>query len=577
MIFRRGNRGNNNNKKILVLLVLLISVVVAVLVSTAAAQDVDIDCADPTCSSTSSSTSSTPSTVVLMASSTPSKQAELVQWIREHQLDLQKTKTPLMVQHDIFIALQIHPFIQHKNLNIVSTIKDYYNDNSSSSRSSDSDSDNDSDSDGDSDSDIYTQNFDKTLYIDEILVASMVLKKEIAGVVYLRDVAAATTTTTVVEDACLLANRPIATNIPSANYILEGMNAIASSYNRRQKAYLLFNPVAGHGNPQDDMDTIRRTLEPDLDLTVIYTQKDRDVKDQATEIINMIQASSDYLDAVAVDDEDDGTTTTTSNNNNNNRKKPILIASGGDGTVSVVAGVTMGTDVPFGVIPRGTANAFSVALGIPTGVEAACRNILKGHVRTVDGAYMNDTPMILLAGLGFEATMVDTATRELKDSIGALAYVYGGAKAVFDQPPFHCDIVIDGKSYPDTMEMTGITVANVAPPTSVSAMGMGTVEPDDGLLEVSIQVSLNDFSSLANMASLFGSIVTQQPTKTDSLLALRAKSIDISCPETQKVVVDGEMFEEKDMMFKIVENGIRVLAPPPAPPAAASLDGTASQ
>ena len=41
----------------------------------------------------------------------------------------------------------------------------------------------------------------------------------------------------------------------------------------------------------------------------------------------------------------------------------IIVASGGDGTVSAVAGAVIGTDIPLAVIPRGTANAFSSALG----------------------------------------------------------------------------------------------------------------------------------------------------------------------------------------------------------------------
>jgi diacylglycerol kinase family enzyme len=64
--------------------------------------------------------------------------------------------------------------------------------------------------------------------------------------------------------------------------------------------------------------------------------------------------------------------------------------------------------------------------------------------------------------------MVDAANRELKDQIDVVAYIYGGAKTLLDQKTFHCDITIDGQIYPDTMKMTGITVANVAPPTSVS-------------------------------------------------------------------------------------------------------------
>jgi diacylglycerol kinase family enzyme len=65
------------------------------------------------------------------------------------------------------------------------------------------------------------------------------------------------------------------------------------------------------------------------------------------------------------------------------------------------------------------------------------------------------------------------------------------------------------------------------------------------------------------MASLFASAVTQQPTDTDSLLALRAKSIEVSCPESHNVVVDGEILEAKTMMFKIVDHGLNVIAPPP--------------
>lgn len=45
------------------------------------------------------------------------------------------------------------------------------------------------------------------------------------------------------------------------------------------------------------------------------------------------------------------------------------ICAGGDGTVGAVAGVLVGTGVPLGIIPRGTANAFSVALGIPTHLD----------------------------------------------------------------------------------------------------------------------------------------------------------------------------------------------------------------
>lgn len=228
--------------------------------------------------------------------------------------------------------------------------------------------------------------------------------------------------------------------------------------------------------------------------------------------------------------------------------------------VQAVAGETMGTGIPFGVIPRGTANAFSVALGIPVPLVDACRNILQGNVRTVDGAMCNDIPMILLAGLGFEAGMVQNASRELKNVLGCLAYVLGGAKQAIDQKPFKCTVEIDGKS--EEIEASAITVANVAPPTSVLAQGFGEVIPDDGFLDVTIATPHNFLEGIVGLASLLQSAVVKEPTKSDTLLCVRAKEIKVDCDPAQKVVIDGEMLDINPIDFSIIAGGLKVFAPP---------------
>ena len=90
--------------------------------------------------------------------------------------------------------------------------------------------------------------------------------------------------------------------------------------------------------------------------------------------------------------------------------------------------------------------------------------------------------MILLAGLGFEAGMVDKASRELKNILGPMAYIFSGARQLVDQQPFQATMQIDGNEY--QLDTSAITVANAAPATSVMAQGFGEVIPDDGLLEV---------------------------------------------------------------------------------------------
>ena len=200
--------------------------------------------------------------------------------------------------------------------------------------------------------------------------------------------------------------------------------------------------------------------------------------------------------------------------------------------LQAVAGETMGTGIPFGVIPRGTANAFSVALGIPVDIDEACQNLVNGHGLTVDGAMCNDIPMILLAGLGFEAGMVDNASRELKNVLGTLAYVLGGAKQMLHQQPFQCRVDIDGTS--QNIEATAITIANVAPATSVLAQGFGKVVPDDGYLDVTIATSKTFLSGLTTMARLLTSAVVKEPTDSDNLLCVHAKKVTVDCNPPQK-------------------------------------------
>src|SRR5438094_5337964 len=52
---------------------------------------------------------------------------------------------------------------------------------------------------------------------------------------------------------------------------------------------------------------------------------------------------------------------------------PIIVAAGGDGTVSTVASALVGTDRTLGVLPSGTLNHFAKDLGIPQDLESAAK------------------------------------------------------------------------------------------------------------------------------------------------------------------------------------------------------------
>ncbi len=323
---------------------------------------------------------------------------------------------------------------------------------------------------------------------------------------------------------CNVHNVPLATNLSTAEAIIRRLA-------KSQVAHLIYNPVAGQGTGIQDLDLIRQLLRPHMSLHVHLTT----VEVEPKELVS---------DAIAANAD-------------------IVIASGGDGTVSAVAGALIGTGIALGVIPRGTANAFAAALGLPRvlPIRAACQVILAGHTRLIDAARCNGLPMILLAGVGYEAEAVDLASRELKNQWGAMAYLMAGWQTLDTQEPFDADIEADGETY--HIQASAITVANAAPPTSVLAQGAGQVIYDDGLLDITIGTSETKMQAVTTMVKMLGSALVGADAQQQNVLHGRAKEITITTTPPQKVVVDGEVIGTTPIHLECIPNGLSVLAPSP--------------
>jgi YegS/Rv2252/BmrU family lipid kinase len=295
----------------------------------------------------------------------------------------------------------------------------------------------------------------------------------------------------------------------------------------KRSACLIFNPVAGQSDPEQDLLTIETLLAPEIDLDIRLTTPEVDAGQLAQEAVE--------------------------------RGVHMIIASGGDGTLSAAANALVGTNIPLGVISRGTANAFASALGIPDTIEGACQTILEGTTRVVDAAQCNGKPMVLLAGVGFEAEMVEKADRESKNRFGMLAYIMAGVKQLREFDTFEAKIETDEKVI--TVTAAAVTIANAAPATSILAQGPAGIIFDDGLLDLTVVAPENRTGAIASAYHLLQSAFRGDAAERDDIGYLRARRIKVTTEPPQKVVLDGEIIGTTPIDVECVPGGLTILVP----------------
>lgn len=294
-----------------------------------------------------------------------------------------------------------------------------------------------------------------------------------------------------------------------------------------RSACLIFNPVAGQGDPEQDLATIRANLESEIELDIYLTSE---------------EVGADRLAEEAVQ-----------------RGVDAVIASGGDGTLSAVAAALVGTDIPVGIISRGTANAFAHALELPDTIDAACQAILQGTTRKVDAAYCNGQPLVLLAGVGFEAETVEMADREAKNRFGMLAYILAGFRELRNLQSFEVELETADRVIKTTA--VAVTVANAAPSTSILAQGPAGIVADDGLLDITIVAPNNVAGAVAAAYHLFQSASAGAPAERSDIGYLRAPKIKITTDPPQKVVLDGELGSMTPIEVECIHHGLTIFVP----------------
>ncbi|TIC82265.1 phosphatase PAP2 family protein [Nocardioides sp. GY 10113] len=164
----------------------------------------------------------------------------------------------------------------------------------------------------------------------------------------------------------------------------------------------------------------------------------------------------------------------------------LVIVCGGDGTVREVCAELAGTGIPVGIIPAGTGNLLARNLDIPLFIRAAIDIALTGQDRAIDmvevtGDGLEKTHFMVMAGLGFDAAIMEGVNEDIKKKVGWLAYVLSGLKALMF-PAMRLEVSVDGGPFTKHRARTCV-IGNVGSLQGGMAL-LPDATIDDGQLDV---------------------------------------------------------------------------------------------
>ncbi len=238
----------------------------------------------------------------------------------------------------------------------------------------------------------------------------------------------------------------------------------------------------------------------------------------------------------------------------------LVFAVGGDGTVRACAHDLAGTGVPLAVLPRGTANLFAHALGLPADAARALEVGFGDASRQVDLPFADGMPFVAMAGMGLDAAVVGSTPPWLKSGLGWVGYALVGAPHVF-MPPRPVRLCLDGGPVLER-RAHAVVVGNVGVLPGGFHLLPGALV-DDGLVDVGVLSP----GGLAGWARLGRRMVSGRPPRPGrhhpDLEHLRARVVELSTPEVSPRQLDGDMVEPGATMSVVVEAGALVVKAPP--------------
>ncbi|MBR6882413.1 MAG: diacylglycerol kinase family lipid kinase [Bacteroidales bacterium] len=232
----------------------------------------------------------------------------------------------------------------------------------------------------------------------------------------------------------------------------------------------------------------------------------------------------------------------------------IVVAVGGDGTVSEVATGLLGTGKALGILPCGSGDGLALHLGISRNPAKAVKVLNDACIATIDAAQVNGRPFFCTAGVGLDADVsLDFARSEKR---GLTTYITTAWEDWKQRNPNDKYVVET-----DTEAWAGpavfITVGN-ANQWGNEARIVPNASLRDGLLDVTVVLPFATYEIPELAARLMlGKAETSRRVRT-----FRGKTVRIHRDHPGPAHCDGDPFEAGvDLRMEIKPGALRAVVP----------------
>jgi YegS/Rv2252/BmrU family lipid kinase len=237
----------------------------------------------------------------------------------------------------------------------------------------------------------------------------------------------------------------------------------------------------------------------------------------------------------------------------------LVLACGGDGTVTAAAAGLAATGIPLAIIPLGTGNLFARNLGLPIDLGRALTVALTGGNRQLDVGVANGHPFLTMAGLGLDAKMLDGASEPVKKRFGWGAYVASALRHLWDRP---MRVSLRTDSGPALQRRASVVIVGNVGTLQGGLPLLPDARPDDGRLDVVILTA----RSLAGWLVVAGHVLRRRPGATARVIRRTFTELSVEVDRAHLWEIDGEVMGRTRQLAVTVEPGTLLVRVPTANP-----------